>query len=81
MFWWVRILGHTSPHVCVEADSEKEALSKAAIETKCPAIDEPQRLPYPANPCVGHISIPAFCQEPDRCAGRTGCPRTRSCTD
>lgn len=42
-------------------------------------------LPYPASPVVWRFDdpvgppTPAFCFQPKKCAGKTACPRPRSC--
>ncbi len=80
--YWVRVLGHTTPGVCVEAKDAKEAERIAATETMKPVLSPADRLPYPAMPQVGPTSgVPPFCQQPERCVGHHACPRTRSCND
>lgn len=48
---------------------------------------ELKRLPYPATPVIWqldhpvHGKCPAFCFNPNKCAGNTSCPQNRSCTE
>ena len=44
-------------------------------------------LPYPATPVIWRFDhpvsgeCPTFCYTPSACAGRTACPKPRSCTE
>lgn len=44
-------------------------------------------LPYPASPIIWQLDhpvngkCPAFCFQPDHCAGSTSCSARRACTD
>lgn len=42
-----------------------------------------KRLPYPGEPRLNYStgSAPSFCLQPDKCAGRSSCPRPMSCTE
>ena len=70
---------------CVEADSQDRAhaIGKEKVgeaPTSC------EVLPYPADPRLNKAEhswgfTPSFCFEPNRCAGRTSCPRDYSCVD
>jgi hypothetical protein len=48
---------------------------------------ELKSLPYPADPIIWQFDhpvngkCPAFCFQPNSCAGRTACPRPRACDD
>lgn len=48
---------------------------------------EAKVLPYPAEPIIWQFDhpvsgkCPPFCFEPNKCAGKTSCPRARSCTE
>jgi hypothetical protein len=62
-----------------------------------PAVAEPnkwriedysvQSLPYPAHPVIWQLDhpvngkTPTFCHDPTRCAGKTACPQSYSCTE
>ena len=44
-------------------------------------------LPYPASPIIWQLDHPVygksplFCMEPNKCCGKTSCPRNYSCTE
>lgn len=44
-------------------------------------VKEVQSLPYAANPQFGVDRSPNFCYTPEQCAGRSSCPKSRSCVD
>lgn len=69
-------------------DGETEAEVRDAMRKLLPievnletAIIKP--LPYPGEPRLGYKSgdCPSFCMHPDKCAGRTSCPRSIACSE
>lgn len=74
---------------CVEADTEDAALVAAKLETgRDPASCS--RLPYPADPRLvvkkfewngKEMVSPSFCFQPEKCKGKTSCPRNYSCVE
>jgi hypothetical protein len=66
---------------CVEAESEGEANIIGQKER-----GEPPKtikiLPYPADQRIGkRTGTPSFCFQPDKCQGRSSCPRRISCVE
>lgn len=77
--FWIKF-SHHAPG-CVDAENADEAKRIAKEETGHEATSA-QVLPYPAPPRIHTQSdCPAFCYTPGECAGRTSCPKRRSCDD
>jgi hypothetical protein len=82
--YWLKF--PTKPSGCVEADDEKTARS-IATEAQGQAPKSCQDLPYPGDPRINRVEhpkwgvTPSFCIDPNRCAGRTSCPRNYSCVE
>lgn len=68
---------------CVDNESMEGAL--AELKEKIPTAEAPfmaMALPYPSAPRPWpKTDMPNFCYSPDRCKGRTSCPRYLACTD
>lgn len=79
MYWWVKF--EERKPACIEAKSEEDALARARELVPLNRVMEIDALPYPAEPRLNRTSIcPSFCWTPERCAGRTSCPRRPCCT-
>lgn len=76
--YWVRFV--EAPSVCIEAQTIEGVYPQAAAHGKVTTV---KVLPYPAEPrvSVARSMMPCFCVDPDKCQGRTSCPRKVSCTE
>lgn len=75
--YWVKFKDRDAG--CIEAPKIESvyALAKPLGEV---ATVKP--LPYPANPRLNSGStIPSLCFEPEKCQGRTSCPRRIACSE
>ncbi len=70
MSYWVTFADR-SPG-CVENDLDAAQFGKVL------SIDS---LPYPASPQLTKGSCPPFCFQPQRCKGRSSCPRDYACSE
>lgn len=92
--WWLTF--SDSSHACCQGESEYDAKRIAEKMAAKTAAGDPlsprkviaaQPLPYPASPVIWQFDhpvtgkTPAFCYEPDKCAGRSSCPQCRSCAE
>lgn len=70
---------------CCEGQGAADA-KEIAAKVRGDKVRQAQELPYPAAPLIWqfdhpvHGKTPAFCHQPDRCAGCRACPRSISCT-
>lgn len=71
---------------CCEGFNENHAKA-IATKLKEKEVAEVQKLPYPASPAIWqfddpvHGEIPHFCFQPDKCAGKSSCPRSPDCVN
>jgi hypothetical protein len=66
----------------IQAANEQAAREKADEVKHSEIVVKMATLPYPANPVLARTNdCPAFCWQPDKCAGHTACPRPRACDD
>ena len=90
-FYWVtlakrvRFRGADRSGFSVDADTETQAREIAAQELRTTNADikSAHPLPYPGEPRLNYKSgaCPSFCLHPDKCAGRTSCPRPLACSE
>jgi hypothetical protein len=68
--------------LCVDG-TEEQARQQVTDAFADRTVVSMQPLPYPAEPrLVGPLSTcPAFCYQPQSCAGRTSCPRSIACSE
>jgi hypothetical protein len=82
--YWIKF--PSKPAGCVQADDEDKAKA-IAFEAMGEEPKSCQSLPYPATPRINKIEhpqwgvTPSFCFDPDRCAGKTSCPKNYSCVE
>lgn len=63
--------------------TEKKAREQVAAAFPDRTVVTCQALPYPGEPRLNYKtgSMPSFCLHPDKCAGRSSCPRNISCSE
>lgn len=82
--WWLTFDSHEPG--CVEAPTAEEA-SAIADKLIGYVATSVKSLPYPASPRIniykseGGDNCPSFCFQPQTCAGRSSCPKLRSCSN
>lgn len=74
----------------VDGDNESQAIDNAnrifamaGFKINDANVVDAKPLPYPGEPRLDYKSgdCPSFCMHPDRCAGRTSCPRSIACCE
>lgn len=77
-FYWVKFIDR--PSACFEAMSVVDAFAAAHAHG---TPTEAKSLPYPASPKLGDwiSTCPPFCFQPEKCGGRTSCPRNIACSE
>lgn len=70
---------------CRHGETEQDAMDSAERITGRKPV-KAARLPYPATPRIllpeeRPGAIPSFCMDGRGCAGRSSCPRPRSCVE
>jgi hypothetical protein len=72
----------------VDGETASEAKARAAVELVSAGVTNgsivrAETLPYPGEPRLGYKSgdCPSFCLHPDKCAGRSSCPRNIACSE
>lgn len=95
MTFWVKLdrpvkyRGAMRQAFSVDGDNEgaasanvRETLAQARVEGEVKILSI-QPLPYPGEPRLGYKSgdCPSFCMHPDKCAGRSSCPRKIACSE
>lgn len=82
--YWIRFTGRISG--CVEAVNAKAAMKIAAKATGAEPVGA-DRIPYPAEPRINvfkypeHGACPSLCYSPERCRGKTSCPKSYACSE
>ncbi len=64
----------------LQREEIQEYIDKNWPDDKVTIVDI-RRLPYPAIGSFGSGRTPNFCYTPEECAGRSCCPKNRSCCD
>lgn len=79
MFYWLTF--EDGSKACCQGDTPEDA-TQIAENLTGNAVISAKVLPYPANPIIWqNRDIPAFCYNPDACAGKTCCPNHPCCVD
>lgn len=66
---------------CCEGESLAAAITKAEDLTG-KVVATGKSLPYPAYPVIWQESTcPAFCHDPDKCQGKSSCPKDYACSE
>ena len=80
--WWITFTDRAPACAGMSTFEEAKELGAAAG-----TIDNIFKLPYPASPRLddkegwGRGQHPSFCHDPDKCKGRSSCPKSRACDD
>lgn len=77
-FYWVETDNNSAG--CVQADSKEQA-TKIAEDLQVGKATAVNVLPYPASPYWNKINHPSFCFQPNKCKGRSSCPRSYACSE
>lgn len=74
--WWVTF--DSGKSACYEGTREEVELRTAQSGT----VKSIDCLPYPAEPRTDPKGdCPSFCYTPERCKGRTSCPKNYACSE
>lgn len=77
--YWLSFTDGT--HGCCEGTTLAAAITKAE-DISGKVVSAGKRLPYFAVPVIFQSGAePAFCHNPNRCAGRSSCPMDHACTE
>jgi hypothetical protein len=76
--FWITFSDETS--ACCEAASEAAAMTEAMLIKRCQPVSAAP-LPHPANPRLNGDISPAYCRQPEKCAGHAECQKRIACTD
>lgn len=91
MSFWVTLVkpmklrGRERSAFCVDAPKRDDVQLIVAdlLQLSERDIANIQSLPYPAEPRLNYKdgACPSFCIQPDKCAGKTSCPRSIACSE
>ncbi len=75
--YWAEFVNR--PAACVQANDRGDA---AIVALEFGEVIRVRSLPYAALPMLNEKwhTVP-FCYSPETCAGKTSCPKSRSCVD
>jgi hypothetical protein len=81
MAYWVHFAD--GRRACVERpEGDERHVNEFAAELAGSRVVEFWSLPYPAEPRLNRVgTCPSFCFTPERCKGRSACPREHACDD
>lgn len=75
--YWITFRGNTT--ACVDATSSDEAI-KVGAQLKGRIVARCRQLPNPAEPRLNALAPgPAYCSQPDTCAGSHTCMKKFDC--
>lgn len=78
-WWWVTL--DTGAQGCAYGETREHAKENIAF-FRDEAITDVKELPYEAAPRIdGGLSVMPLCYSPKECAGRSSCPKRRSCSE